>query len=151
MPPPAPHPPPALCPFGPHIRDVGGPRQPLYIVKDLVKHFTIGGGRAGRAAIVRAVDGVNFDVHKGETLGVVGESGCGKSTTGRLLIRLVKPDRGELDSRWRRGWRSGRHHGSSVATQRSNGFSGQLCVAQSAAHPGRHHRLWAALQRGSTR
>ncbi|HUZ73515.1 MAG TPA: oligopeptide/dipeptide ABC transporter ATP-binding protein [Stellaceae bacterium] len=96
MKPPAPNVPPALRPFGPDMRDVGGPRQPLYIVKDLVKHFTVGGGRLGRAAVVQAVDGVNFDVHKGETLGVVGESGCGKSTMGRLLIRLVRPDRGEL-------------------------------------------------------
>ena len=78
--------------------DRGGPAQPLLAVRDLVKHFQLSRGlfkpRAGNA--VRAVDGVDFDIHKGETLGVVGESGCGKSTTARLLMQLIPPDTGEL-------------------------------------------------------
>ncbi|GLC94087.1 dipeptide/oligopeptide/nickel ABC transporter ATP-binding protein [Cupriavidus sp. TA19] len=80
-------------------RDIGGPAQPLVIARQLVKHFPIKSGMPGlrpRAAAVRAVDGVSFDVLKGETLGVVGESGCGKSTTARLLMQLTGQDSGEL-------------------------------------------------------
>jgi peptide/nickel transport system ATP-binding protein len=77
--------------------DLGGPAQPLLTVKNLVKHFPIRGGFLGRTTgLVQAVDGVDFDVAKGETLGIVGESGCGKSTTARLLIRLIEPDSGEV-------------------------------------------------------
>ena len=77
-------------------RDRGGPQQPLLIVRGLKKHFPIRGGLLGRAvAHVRAVDGVSFHVRKGETLGIVGESGCGKSTVARLLMRLMQPDAGE--------------------------------------------------------
>jgi peptide/nickel transport system ATP-binding protein len=77
--------------------DIGGPAQPLLTVRNLVKHFPVRGGFLGRTtAVVQAVDGVDFDVAKGETLGIVGESGCGKSTTARLLIRLIEPDSGEV-------------------------------------------------------
>ncbi|HYI91459.1 MAG TPA: ATP-binding cassette domain-containing protein, partial [Beijerinckiaceae bacterium] len=77
-------------------RDRGGPAQPLLRVRGLVKHFAIRKTVLGRAdAVVRAVDGVDFEVVKGETLGVVGESGCGKSTTARLLMHLIAPDAGE--------------------------------------------------------
>jgi peptide/nickel transport system ATP-binding protein len=77
--------------------DVGGPAQPLLIVDGLVKHFHIRGGVTGRSTgKVHAVDGVSFSVAKGEVLGVVGESGCGKSTTARLLMHLIKPDSGDL-------------------------------------------------------
>ncbi|MBE9607129.1 ATP-binding cassette domain-containing protein [Acetobacteraceae bacterium H6797] len=77
-------------------RDRGGPAQPLLTVNALRKHFPIRGGLLGRvSAHVRAVDGVSFTVAKGETLGIVGESGCGKSTVARLLMRLIVPDAGE--------------------------------------------------------
>lgn len=77
--------------------DVGGPAQPLVIARDLVKHFPLKSKIPGRrAGVVRAVDGVGFEVRKGETLGVVGESGCGKSTTARLLMQLIEQDSGEL-------------------------------------------------------
>ncbi|SEJ60088.1 ABC transporter ATP-binding protein [Achromobacter sp. NFACC18-2] len=78
--------------------DLGGPAQPLLSVRGLVKHFPLKRdflSRRGGGA-VRAVDGVDFDVKKGETLGVVGESGCGKSTTARLVMQLIGQDRGEL-------------------------------------------------------
>lgn len=77
--------------------DRGGPAQPLLAVKGLVKHFPLKGGLLGRTqAVVRAVDDVEFDVVKGETLGIVGESGCGKSTTARLLMRLMEPNAGTM-------------------------------------------------------
>jgi len=80
-------------------RDIGGPRQPLLQVRDLLKHFPLKGKGlpfASPRSAVRAVDGVNFDILKGETLGVVGESGCGKSTTARVLMQLINQDSGEL-------------------------------------------------------
>ncbi len=77
--------------------DVGGPAQPLLSVRGLVKHFALRSGFLGRAAgAVRAVDDISFDVRKGETLGIVGESGCGKSTTLRLLMGLLPPTSGEF-------------------------------------------------------
>jgi peptide/nickel transport system ATP-binding protein len=81
----------------PLAADRGGPAQPLLLVRDLRKQFALGGGPfGGSRRVVRAVDGVSFAVAKGETLGVVGESGCGKSTTARLITRLIEPDSGEV-------------------------------------------------------
>jgi len=70
---------------------------PLLEVSDLVKHFPIAGSvfRRSREA-VRAVDGLSFHVDKGETLSIVGESGCGKSTVGKAILRLIEPTSGEL-------------------------------------------------------
>jgi oligopeptide/dipeptide ABC transporter ATP-binding protein len=72
--------------------------EPLVEVRDLVKHFPLTRGVVFRRRIgeVRAVDGVSFDVLRGETLGIVGESGCGKSTTARLLLRLMDPTGGSV-------------------------------------------------------
>jgi oligopeptide/dipeptide ABC transporter ATP-binding protein len=74
---------------------------PLLVVEDLVKHFPLRGGLwrslgAGPRPAVRAVDGVSFTIEPGETLGLVGESGCGKTTTGRLVLRAIEPTRGRL-------------------------------------------------------
>ena len=69
----------------------------LLEVRGLVKHFPLKKDMLGRGGgVVRAVDGVDFSVRAGETLGVVGESGCGKSTTARLLMHLIEPDRGDI-------------------------------------------------------
>jgi peptide/nickel transport system ATP-binding protein len=77
--------------------DRGGPAQPLLMVRNLRKYFPVRGGLFARnSQQVRAVDGVSFNVAKGETLAIVGESGCGKSTTARLIARLMAPDDGEL-------------------------------------------------------
>lgn len=72
--------------------------QPVLLdVHNLVKHFPIKGGFLRReVARVRAVDDVSFAVHRGETLGLVGESGCGKSTTGRTILRLLEPTSGQV-------------------------------------------------------
>jgi peptide/nickel transport system ATP-binding protein/oligopeptide transport system ATP-binding protein len=70
---------------------------PLVEARDLVKHFPIRGGILQRTVgLVQAVDGVSFDIHRGETLGLVGESGCGKTTVGRLLLRLIDPTAGTI-------------------------------------------------------
>jgi peptide/nickel transport system ATP-binding protein len=77
--------------------DIGGPAQPMLTIQGLQKHFALKKDAFGRGGgVVRAVDGVDFDVFKGETLGIVGESGCGKSTTARLLMQLITPTAGEV-------------------------------------------------------
>ena len=66
-------------------------KQPLLQVRNLVKHFPV-----GERKIVRAVDGVTFNLYPGETLSIVGESGCGKSTLGRAVVRIHEPTAGEV-------------------------------------------------------
>ncbi|MBR1189097.1 dipeptide ABC transporter ATP-binding protein [Bradyrhizobium sp. AUGA SZCCT0240] len=71
--------------------------EPLLKVAKLTKEFPLKGGLfGGHTASVHAVDGVDFHVDRGETLGLVGESGCGKSTTGRCVLRLIEPSSGEI-------------------------------------------------------
>jgi oligopeptide/dipeptide ABC transporter ATP-binding protein len=72
--------------------------KPLIEIRDLEKHFPLKQGiiLQRQVGAVRAVDGISFDVHEGETLGLVGESGCGKSTTARLVTRLLEPTDGQI-------------------------------------------------------
>jgi len=73
-------------------------------VRDLKKHFPISHGLLQRAAgTVFAVDGVSFTIGEGETLGLVGESGCGKSTVGRMIMRLTEPTAGRRSEERRVG------------------------------------------------
>src|SRR5438270_12057709 len=70
----------------------------LIDVKGLKVHFPVKGGLLGRTvAQVKAVDGVDLFIRSGETLGLVGESGCGKSTTGRAILQLIKPTAGSVN------------------------------------------------------
>ena len=70
----------------------------LLRVENLKKHFPIKGGITGKKTLqhVKAVDGVSFDVKRGETFGIVGESGCGKSTAGRAIMRMIEPTDGHV-------------------------------------------------------
>lgn len=71
--------------------------EPLVQVRNLKKYFPLTGGVFRKVlGYVRAVDDITFDIYKGETLGLVGESGCGKTTTGRTIIRLIPPTSGEI-------------------------------------------------------
>jgi peptide/nickel transport system ATP-binding protein len=91
----------------PEIADRGGPAQPLLSVRHLRKWFTAGGTLFGRRAAAHAVDDICFDVAKGETLGIVGESGCGKTTAARLIAGVVPPDAGEVILDGERIWARG--------------------------------------------
>jgi len=75
----------------------GSQQEPVLSIRDLKKHFPIKTGFLGRVTgHVKAVDGVTFDIFSGETFGLVGESGCGKSTTGQVILRLLRPTAGSI-------------------------------------------------------
>ena len=79
------------------------PSQPVLEVKNLTKHFPVRKGLLARAtAKVHAVDGISFSIGDSETLGLVGESGCGKSTAGKLILKLIEPTAGEITLRGER-------------------------------------------------
>ena len=71
-------------------------KEPILRVEDLKVHFNAGGGLFKKKKIVKAVDGVSFEIMEGETFGLVGESGCGKSTTGRAIVKIYNPTEGKI-------------------------------------------------------
>jgi oligopeptide transport system ATP-binding protein len=78
------------------VRPKGEKIQPLLEVRNLAVHFPFRRGLFGEHGVIRAVDGVSFTIRPGETLGLVGESGCGKTTTARAIIGLIRPTAGEV-------------------------------------------------------
>src|SRR5207248_5697160 len=82
----------------PGATSVTSPDDILMTVTGLTKHFPVTRGVIfrRRVGLVRSVDDVSFDVTRGETLGIVGESGCGKTTTARMLVRLLEPTAGQI-------------------------------------------------------
>src|SRR5687767_4994475 len=84
----------------PVVQAPKAPARPLLEVRDLKVHFPLSGGWGGwlgeKPNYIRAVDGISFSIAPGETLGLVGESGCGKSTTARAIVNLVPITAGEI-------------------------------------------------------
>ncbi len=109
----------------------------LVEIRDLVKQFPVKAGLLQRqVATVNAVAGVDLDIHKGETIGLVGESGCGKTTLGRVLVRLLEPTSGTVrfdgeDMTHLQGQGS-----QAVPSSGSDHLPGSLRIARS-THPGR--------------
>ena len=106
--------------------------SPLIEVKNLVKHFPITRGIVFQKQIgaVKAVDDVSFEVKRGETLGIVGETGCGKSTTARLLVRLLDPTSGQIVLRRRGHLRAQGRFAEGPSPRDADGLPGPLLVAQ---------------------
>ena len=115
--------------------------EPLLQVTDLVMHFPLTQGIIFQRKVgaVQAVDGVSFSVKRGETLGLVGESGCGKSTTGRAILQLYKPTAGEVvfNGKDLTKLDGGRH--AQDAPPPADDLPGSLRLAEP-AHDGRQHR-----------
>ncbi|NMR86954.1 ATP-binding cassette domain-containing protein, partial [Vibrio parahaemolyticus] len=78
--------------------------EPILSARNIKKYFNVSGGT------LKAVDGISFDIYQGETLGLVGESGCGKTTAGRTIIRLYEPTEGELYFEGEDIYKLSRHH-----------------------------------------
>ncbi|HVC70604.1 MAG TPA: oligopeptide/dipeptide ABC transporter ATP-binding protein [Acidimicrobiales bacterium] len=125
--------------------------EPLLAVRDLVKHFPVRGGRfiSHDVGVVHAVCGVSIDIQAGETLGLVGESGCGKSTTGRAILQLIQPTSGsvkfeglELSQMHRDGLRRVRRDLQVVFQDPFASLDPRMPVGESIAEPLHIHKVW---------
>ena len=134
--------------------NAGSTRDPLLSVRDLRKHYTETSFLGRVRERVRAVDGVSFEIYPGETVGLVGESGCGKSTVARTLLRLEEPTDGEV---WFDGRRIAEHSRSerrefrrrtgAVFQDPASSFDPRMPVGESVAEPLRVHGLDADRRR----
>jgi oligopeptide transport system ATP-binding protein len=121
----------------------------LLEVRNLVKHFPVGAGFLGRSGgTVRAVDGVSFSLRRGETLGLVGESGCGKTTTGRCILQLERPTSGQivfegtdLATHSEQQLRELRRHMQVIFQDPYSSLNPRMTIGQILAEPLKVHRL----------
>ena len=108
-------------------------------VTDLKTHFDVTKGMFSKKQIVKAVDGVSFEIHKGETFGLVGESGCGKSTLGRTIVKLYEPTAGTIEYK---GQDITKLKGKELKEFRksvADDFPGSVCIAEPANDRWRNH------------
>ena len=131
------------------MREPGARR--ILRVENLAVHFALTKGLLFRrqAATVKAVDGVSFALRRGETLGLVGESGCGKSTTGLAILRMVEPTAGRIVFEGEDITRHGKDRMRADPPAHADGLSGPLRLAQPAHDGARHHRRAAGGARSS--
>ena len=129
---------------------------PLLDVRNLVKHFGVGGGLLGARTVgtVRAVDGISLTIDRGETLGLVGESGCGKSTAGRAILQLHRPTGGEvlfqgtdLTKLGDRDMRRMRRHMQMIFQDPFASLNPKMTVARIIGEPLRIHGILAGAER----
>jgi peptide/nickel transport system ATP-binding protein/oligopeptide transport system ATP-binding protein len=129
--------------------------QPLLAVTDLAKHYAIGGGFLGGPTVaLRAVDGVSFRIGRGETFGLVGESGCGKSTVGKAILRLVEPTAGsvmldgvEITSLPQAALREQRRNMQVIFQDPYSSLNPKMTAASIVAEPFRNYRLHSPRER----
>jgi oligopeptide/dipeptide ABC transporter ATP-binding protein len=130
---------------------------PLLEVRGLTRHFALRRhGWPAAAALVRAVDGVSFTIHAGETLGVVGESGCGKTTTGRLVLGIERPTEGAImfngtpvSSRQGAAWRALRRDMQMVFQDPLGALDPRMTVGRQIAEPLHIHAIGTAPERAA--
>ena len=140
----------AVPPTAPDAPQPAAGQAPLLEVRHLVKHFPVRGSWLRSREQIHAVCGVSFDLHRGRTLGLVGESGCGKSTTGRLVLRLVEATSGSVRfdgidvlAASKRQLRAMRRRMQMVFQDPFGSLNPRMTVRSIVAEPLRIHRRWS--------